>query len=76
LTPGKLPYELTSYRLISLLPIVSNVCEKLILKRILKMVENNGFIPNQFGFREWRSTIEQTYRIVQKINEALGNKQY
>jgi hypothetical protein len=44
---------LTCYRPISLLPIVSNISEKLLLKRFLKMVENNGFIPDhQFGFRE------------------------
>jgi hypothetical protein len=38
---------------------------------------NNGFISNhQFGFREGHSTIDQTQRIVQRINGALENKQY
>jgi hypothetical protein len=74
---GKLPNELTSYRPISLLPIVSKVFKKMLLKRLLPMVENDGLIPNhQFGFRQRHSTIEQTHRIVQKINEALENKQY
>jgi hypothetical protein len=41
------------------------------------MFENNGFIPNhQFGFRERHSTIEQIHQIVQRINQALENKQY
>jgi hypothetical protein len=41
------------------------------------MVENNRLLPNhQFGFRQRHSTIEQTHRIVQRINEALENKQY
>jgi hypothetical protein len=40
------------------------------------MVENNGLIPNQFCFRQRHSTTEYTYRIVQRINEALENKQY
>jgi hypothetical protein len=41
------------------------------------MVENNRLIPShQFGFRQRHSTIEQTHRIVQRINEALENKQY
>jgi hypothetical protein len=41
------------------------------------MVENNRLIPNhQFGFRQRNSTIEQLHRIVQRINEALENKQY
>jgi hypothetical protein len=44
--PGKPPNELTSYLPISLLPFVSKVCEKLLLKRLPRMVENNGFIPN------------------------------
>jgi hypothetical protein len=71
LKPGK-HNELTSYRLISLLPIASKVSEKL-----LQMVENNTLISNhQFGFRQRDSTIEQTHRIVQRINEALENKLY
>jgi hypothetical protein len=41
------------------------------------MVENNRLLPNhQFGFRQRHSTVEQTHRIVQRINEALENKQY
>jgi hypothetical protein len=41
------------------------------------MVENNILIPNhQFGFRQRHSTIEQTHRIIQRINKALENKQY
>jgi hypothetical protein len=41
------------------------------------MVKNNRLIPNlQFGFRQRHSTIEQTHQIVQRINEALENKQY
>jgi hypothetical protein len=61
LKPGK-PNELTSYRPISLLPIVSEVFEKLLLKRLLPIVEINGLIPNhQFSFRQRHSTIEQTH---------------
>jgi hypothetical protein len=37
----KSPNELTSYRSISLLPIVSKVVEKMLLKRLLPVVENN-----------------------------------
>jgi hypothetical protein len=77
LKPGKPRSELTSYRPISLLPIVSKVFEKILLKRLLPVVENNRLILNhQFGFRQKHSTIEQTHRIVQRINEALENKQY
>jgi hypothetical protein len=58
---------------ISLLPIVSKVFEKLLLKKILPTVENNRLIPiHQFSFRQRHSAIEQTHRIVYK---ALENKQ-
>jgi hypothetical protein len=68
--------KLTSYGPISLLSILSKVCGNL-LKRLLKVVENNGFIPNhQFGFRGRNTTIEQTHRILQRINVALENKRY
>jgi hypothetical protein len=41
------------------------------------MGENNRLISNnQIGFRQRYSTIEQTHRVVQRINEALENKQY
>jgi hypothetical protein len=77
LKPGKPPNELTSYRPTSLLPIISKVFEKLLRKRLLRMVENNRLVPNnQFSFRQMHSIIQQTRRIVRKINEALENKQY
>jgi hypothetical protein len=75
--PGKPPNELTSYRPINLLSTVSKVFEKLLFKRPLPKVENNGIIPDhQFGFRQRQSTIEQTHGIVRRTNEALENKQY
>jgi hypothetical protein len=77
LKPGKPTNELTSYRPISLLSIAPKVFEKLLIKRFLPIVEINRLIPNhQFGFRHRHSTIEQTHRMVQRINEALEHKQY
>jgi hypothetical protein len=59
------------------LPIVSKVFENILLKGLLPMVENNRLIPNrQFGFRQMHSTIEQTRRFIERINEAVENKQY
>jgi hypothetical protein len=72
---GKPLNELKSYLPINILPIVSKVFEKLLLKRLLPMVENNRITLNhQFGFRQRHYTLEQTHQIVQKINEALENK--
>jgi hypothetical protein len=76
LKAGK-PNELTSYWPISLLPIVYKVFEKIRLERLLPIVENNRLVPNhQFGYRQRHCTIEQTHGIVQRLNEALENKQY
>jgi hypothetical protein len=76
LKPGKPPHEITSYRPISLLPVISKVFEKL-LNRILPLVASHSLIPaHQFGFRKRHSTIEQTHRVVQQIQAALETKQY
>jgi hypothetical protein len=75
LKPGKPPNEPMSYRPISLLPILSKVYEKLLLCRLLPIVENRRLLPDhQFGFHQRHSTIHQTHRIVHKINEALETK--
>jgi hypothetical protein len=72
LKPGKPPNELTSYRPISLLPIVSEVFEKIVLKILPPMVEYNRLIPNhQFGFKQRHSKIEQTHRIARRIMKLL-----
>jgi hypothetical protein len=64
LKSGKPPNELISYWPISLLPIVFNVCAKPLSKRLLKMVENNGFIPNhKLGFRERHSTKQKHIKL-------------
>jgi hypothetical protein len=77
LKPYKPPNEPMSYRPISLLPILSKVYEKLLLSRLLPIVENRRLLPDhQFGFHQRHSTIHQTHRIVHKINEALETKQY
>jgi hypothetical protein len=75
--PGKSPNEPMSYRPISLLLILSKVYEKLFLHRLLPITENRRLLPDhQFGFRRRHFTIDQTHRIVHKINEALETKQY
>ncbi|KAK2578299.1 hypothetical protein KPH14_011921 [Odynerus spinipes] len=57
--PGKPPQERTSYRPISLLPVLSKLFEKLIQRRLLPIVNNSNIIPDhQFGFRKKHSAIE------------------
>lgn len=73
--PGKDPYNVSSYRPISLLPMLSKLFEKLFIKRLKVIVQAKNLIPNhQFGFREEHSTLEQVHRITSIIEEALECK--
>ena len=75
LKPGKPPDQVSSYRPISLLPIISKVFEKLILKRLNTIIEEKGLYPShQFGFRHSHSTIDQVHRITNDIEKALEDK--
>jgi hypothetical protein len=70
--PGKTPTDVASYRLISLLPFLSNILEKLLLKRIYNDTNHQEWIPShQFGFRKAHSTIQQCHRITDIINKAF-----
>jgi len=74
--PGKNPNDITSYRLISLLPILSKILEKIFLNRLTPIIDENKLIPyHQFGFRKEHRTIEQAHSLVYKIND-LESKRY
>jgi len=67
----------TSFRPISLLPFLSKVLERLILKRIIPHIITNNILPNtQFGFRNSHSTIHQLHRVVDVISTSLKKKLY
>lgn len=73
--PGKPAHEVASYRPISLLPIMSKLFEKLLIKRIKPILEDRNLIPDyQFGFREKHSTIDQVHRITNIIEKTLEEK--
>lgn len=74
---GKPLNEPTSYRPISLLPVMSKILEKILLKRLMDIIEEKGLIPDhQFGFRRQHSTIEQVHRVVNAINKTFEGKSY
>ena len=73
--PGKPMFEVTSYRPISLLPIVSKLFEKILLRRLMTALSELSVIPDhQFGFRQEHATIEQIYRVCQVIRTTLEKK--
>lgn len=75
LKPGKPPNEVKSYRPISLLPVISKVFERILLRRLQPVIEDNNLIPDhQFGFRTKHSTIDQVHRITDIIEKAFEEK--
>jgi hypothetical protein len=72
---GKPPNEKTSYRPMSLLPIVSKLFEKLLLKRLKQLIESKNIISShQFGFRDKHATADQIHRIRNIIEKAYERK--
>ena len=73
--PGKPPHEAASYWPIPLLPTMSKLLEKLLIKRLKPIIESKNLIPNhQFGFRSKHSTIDQVHRTTNIIEHALEEK--
>src|SRR6266576_2351250 len=71
--PGKSPNEVSSYRPISLLPSISKLFEKLLLKRLKPLLEDK--IPDfQFSFHNKHATIEQVQQVITEIERALEKK--
>ena len=74
---GKAPANPSSYRAISLLPVIGKFLERLYIKRLKKIILTEKLlIDPQFGFREKHSTIEQLHRITKAIKEALEKGEF
>ena len=69
LKPRKPADEVTAYRPISLLPILSKLFGKFFLTRLQPLLHEQRTIPDhQFGFRQKRTTIEQIHRVTNANN--------
>ena len=72
---GKPPHDAASYMPISLLPVMSKLFEKLLIKRLKPIIERKNLIPNhQFGFWSKHSTTDQVHRITNITENALKEK--
>ena len=75
--PNKPKDDPSSYRPISLLPVLGKLFEKVMLKRIRPILKTLKIIPNtQFGFRVNHSSTHQIHRIVDKIASSFENKNF
>ena len=67
--------DITNYRPISLLPIISKIFEKLIHKRFVSFFDKNDVLYHkQFGFRKQHSTINALNTAVTQVVNGLNNK--
>ena len=68
---------LTNYRPISLLSIFNKLIEKLMYKRLIRVLEKNNILfHKQFGFRSGYSTDHAIICITDKIQRAIENRNY
>lgn len=75
--PGKDASQVSSYRPISLLSILSKLFEKVFLNALTPYLNDHHIIPvHQFGFRKDHGTIEQVHRIVTLVRKAFEDKLY
>jgi hypothetical protein len=75
--PSKPLHLPSSYRPISLLPILGKIFEKLLLRRLYPIINSHNLLPDhQFGFRFSHSSIHQCHRVVDVISSSLERKQY
>lgn len=72
---GKNKENVESYRPISLLPTMSKILEKVLLRRLKTVLAGWNVLPDgQFGFRENHSTTHQLLRFSEFVNRSFENK--
>ena len=70
------PTQVTNYRPISLLPVLSKVIEKTIAKQLSGYFEDNKlFNQNKYGFRPGHSTEHAALELVDKITSQMDNNE-
>jgi hypothetical protein len=65
--------NLSNYRPISLLPVMSKLFEKVLNKQITQVLDINGYIDDdQYGFRMHYSTEDAIVKLIDTIEKGLG----
>ena len=74
---GTDPNHPKSYRPISLTCSLVKILERLLLHRLVPFLESSAFFNRfQAGFRRDHSTLDQLYRLVDRIQTALSSRHY
>ncbi|XP_044596671.1 uncharacterized protein LOC123273332 [Cotesia glomerata] len=77
LKPNKIPSNCKSYRPIALTCNISKLMEKILSKRLKWYAEANNIIsPQQYGFRQFRSTQDHLANFVTQICDAFIDNQF
>lgn len=77
LKPTKDPTSPASYRPISLTPTLCKIMEKMVTNRLQWYLEKNNIITkNQSGFRKYKNTLDQIFKLQDTILKRLKNKEH
>jgi hypothetical protein len=69
------PTEFSNYRPISVLPVLSQVFERVLQGRLLEFLDRQEVaIPGQYGFRSGHSTAMAVLDMVERVREAWRKK--
>jgi hypothetical protein len=69
------PKEFSNYRPISVLPVLSQVFERVLQGRLLEFLDHQGVvIPGQYGFKSGHSMAMAVMDMVERLREAWGKK--
>ena len=68
---GKSKLEVSNYRPVSVLPILSTVLEKLMFNRLVNFEKSEIIYEHQYGFQKSKSTTHAVFDIHTRIVKAL-----